>query len=453
MKPETNIKEEQKQNINGNNSNNSDNEYMKYVALFCLIIQTVAVIFFMRISRIKKSENDELYFNSCAVVMSEILKLLSSLLIVLYSNNFNMVEFYNTLRFEVFNSFKTNILVGVPGLLYVVQNNLLFIALSNLSGAVYHVTYQLKILATAILSVIILNKQLSKIRWLSLLLLTIGAVLVQTGKSSESKTPNNSGLVAENTDNFLGLCSVLLACFTSGLAGVFVEKLLKDSKTSIWGRNVQLALYGIIFGLIGCLTGKEGLEISQKGFFFGFNTLVWFVIILQAIGGIIVAAVLKYADNILKCFGNSFSIIMSCILSWYLGDYSITLNFFAGSVLVIWSIFIYGLERAFPCSEYLLKLKLILKRNSRNKIIAKYKNLRESSSEASFDFNDQNSGTRNNHLNSLNNQNKNSNILSNSKFKNINNFINQQNQNRDNYGEIDDVIPKGLQMAIISSGV
>ncbi|OII72442.1 nucleotide-sugar transporter [Cryptosporidium ubiquitum] len=408
----------------------------------------------MRISRIRKSENDELYFNSCAVVTSEVLKLFCSLIIILYTNNFNINEFYNTLRFDVFNSLKSIILVGVPGLLYVVQNNLLFIALSNLSGAVYHVTYQLKILATAVISVIILNKQLSKIRWLSLLLLTIGAVLVQTGKSSQSTTSNSPGSEFENTDNFLGISSVLLACFTSGLAGVFLEKLLKDSKTSIWGRNMQLALYGTIFGFIGCLTGKEGLEISQKGFFYGFNSLVWLVICLQAIGGIIVAAVLKYADNILKCFGNSLSIIMSCILSWYLGDYSITLNFFIGSVLVIWSIFIYGLERAFPCSDYLLKLRLVLKRNSRNKIITKYKNLRESSSEASFDFSGYNSEVGNNYPSNINTQNNNnSNNMSNNKFKNFNKFIHPQKQNRDNNSDIDDVIPKGLQMAIISSGV
>lgn len=38
------------------------------------------------------------------------------------------------------------------------QNNLLFISLSNLSGAVYQVTYQLKILTTAVLSVVILGK-------------------------------------------------------------------------------------------------------------------------------------------------------------------------------------------------------------------------------------------------------------------------------------------------------
>lgn len=419
---------------------------MKYVALTCLIAQTVAVIFFMRVSRIRKSENDELYFNSCAVVMSEILKLVCSLLIILYSKNFDVFEFAKTLRLEVFNSVKSNILVGVPGLLYVVQNNLLFIALSNLSGAVYHVTYQLKILATAILSVLIMNKQLSKIRWLSLLLLTTGAVLVQTGKSSESGSKDSTGLGIERSDNFLGVCSVLLACFTSGLAGVFLEKLLKDSKTSIWGRNIQLALYGTVFGLVGCVTGKEGLEVSQKGFFHGFNSLVWLVILLQAVGGIIVAAVLKYADNILKCFGNSLSIIMSCILSWYLGDYSISLNFFVGSILVIWSIFIYGLEKALPGCGQLRKLRLILKRNSRNKAIAKYKNLREASSEASFDFSEHNPAVKNLHSSSQSNNHV-------SKLKNISNFIHLHNQNRHNNTDIDDVLPKGLQMAIISSGV
>ncbi|KAJ1609461.1 nucleotide-sugar transporter [Cryptosporidium canis] len=444
MKLETNSPEEQ-QSQSGNVKNES-NEYMKYVALACLIIQTVAVIFFMRVSRIKKSEDDRLYFNSCAVVMSELLKLICSLLIILYCNNFSISEFTKTLKFEVFNSIKSNILVGVPGLLYVVQNNLLFIALSNLSGAVYHVTYQLKILATAILSVLIMNKQLSKVRWLSLLLLTTGAVLVQTGKSGES----GSGTGAN--DNFLGVCSVLLACFTSGLAGVFLEKLLKDSKTSIWGRNVQLALYGTVFGLIGCFTGKEGLEIAQYGFFHGFNSLVWLVIFLQAVGGIIVAAVLKYADNILKCFGNSLSIIMSCILSWYLGDYSITGHFFVGSVLVIWSIFIYGLEKVLPFSGQLYKLRLILKRNSRNRIIAKYKNLREPSFETSFDLNDATPGAKSLHFGNGNSQNSNH-MNSNNKYKNINNFIHLQYQNRDDHGEIDDVIPKGLQMAIISSGV
>ena len=47
------------------------------------------------------------------------------------------------------------------------------------------------------------------------------------------------------------------------------------------------------------------------------------------------AMVIKYADNILKGFATSLSIILSSILSVFLFDYNITLMFTFGGVLVI----------------------------------------------------------------------------------------------------------------------
>lgn len=39
---------------------------------------------------------------------------------------------------------------------------------------------------------------------------------------------------------FMGLLAVLVACFSSGFAGVYFEKILKESKQSVWVRNIQL---------------------------------------------------------------------------------------------------------------------------------------------------------------------------------------------------------------------
>ena len=40
----------------------------------------------------------------------------------------------------------------------------------------------------------------------------------------------------------IGLVAVLIACFSSGFAGVYFEKLLKGSKVSLWMRNVVLGM-------------------------------------------------------------------------------------------------------------------------------------------------------------------------------------------------------------------
>lgn len=39
---------------------------------------------------------------------------------------------------------------------------------------------------------------------------------------------------------FVGVMAVLVACCSSGFAGVYFEKILKESKQSVWIRNIQL---------------------------------------------------------------------------------------------------------------------------------------------------------------------------------------------------------------------
>ena len=55
------------------------------------------------------------------------------------------------------------------------------------------------------------------------------------------------------------------------------------------------------------------------------------------------AMVIKYADNILKGFATSLSIVLSSILSVFLFDYSITLMFTVGGGLVISAVYLYSI--------------------------------------------------------------------------------------------------------------
>lgn len=121
-----------------------------------------------------------------------------------------------------------------------------------------------------------------------------------------------------------------------------MEKMFKDSKFSLWSRNVWLALYSILVSVIGILFKNPSLLLPSN-FFHGYTFWSWLAVVLLAVGGLIIAMVLKYADNILKAFGNSVSILVSSLISVYLFHFVITKNFFLGCALVMGAIVLYSM--------------------------------------------------------------------------------------------------------------
>ena len=141
----------------------------------------------------------------------------------------------------------------------------------------------------------------------------------------------------------IGVGAVIAACLTSGFSGVYFEKILKGSDVSIWLRNIQLGFFGLLFSLAGVYT-YDGRAVLESGFFHGYNSIVWTVVTLQAFGGLVIAVVIKYADNILKGFATSISIVLSCVMSYFLlNDFVPTVYFLIGAVLVIVAVFLYSL--------------------------------------------------------------------------------------------------------------
>lgn len=59
--------------------------------------------------------------------------------------------------------------------------------------------------------------------------------------------------------------------------GVYFEKVLKSSNTSLWVRNIQMYISGIAVTLFGVYV-TDGGKIAEKGFFFGYTPWVCFVV-------------------------------------------------------------------------------------------------------------------------------------------------------------------------------
>ncbi|KAJ1921701.1 hypothetical protein H4219_000434 [Mycoemilia scoparia] len=179
------------------------------------------------------------------------------------------------------------------------------------------------------------------LKWASLVLLVTGVVLTQVQKFSINRNDPEDNQIKSASTLTIGLFAIFMACMSSGLSGVYFEKILKGSTTSLWVRNLQLSLFSLAISAGGIIMFDMG-AVKENGFFYGYTLSTWGAIVSQAAGGIIVALVVKYADNILKGFATSISIIISSIVSIWMFDFYPGAYFLVGAVLVIYASITYG---------------------------------------------------------------------------------------------------------------
>ena len=82
-----------------------------------------------------------------------------------------------------------------------------------------------------------------------------------------------SKAVDDSHNAWVGTLAVLGMAGCSGLAGVYVESVLKarDSQFDLWDRNIQLSLYGLLFALLSmALTPSEQQFFATHSFFHGY---------------------------------------------------------------------------------------------------------------------------------------------------------------------------------------
>ena len=317
-------------------------KYLRAAVLVVLVLQTSLTVIFLRYSR--TNDHGEPYSPTTVVFLTECLKY-SLCLVLLVLSQGSLATSLSTFSQEVVGRPRETLSLAVPACLYTMQNNLLILALTNLDAATFQVTYQLKILTTAGFSVLLLERQLVRRQWVALVLLMVGVAMVQIPES-QSDTPDHQ------QDKLTGFTAVLVACFSSGYAGVFYEKLVKQgSQPSVIIRNLQLGLFSLLFSFSGMIYYSGG-EIRARGMFYGYTWSVITIIVLQSLGGLVVAATIKFADNILKGFATSISIIVSTVLSWYvLDDLLPGPHFLVGTVTVLGSSLLYGLPLSQLCGQ------------------------------------------------------------------------------------------------------
>jgi len=317
-----------------------------WAALATFAVQNGFAVLIMRWSKVKAQTP---YSSQVAVLMQEVaVKLPLSLV-------FYVIECQGLLSAisSILSDLRTRPMewaqLAVPAVLYTIQNTLLYVGYANVEAAVGQVTYQTKILWTALFSILVLGKRLSPVQWLALVVLALGVVTVQgSGDGTKGKRKKSrSASAGPEQIPALGIGALVGAAVCTAFASVYFERMLKGaSKPSLWLRNIQLAIYSSVIAVGGLLLSDD--PALDNGWLSGFGPVVWMSVTWQALGGIIVAVTIKYADNILRGFAQAVALIIGAIGSAVLFDFHLTATFWFGVALAIAAVFLYGAPAQTP---------------------------------------------------------------------------------------------------------
>jgi len=299
------------------------------------------------------------FLHSTAVIVVELLKLSFAIIYIqffelpqasksvdteerTYSGSNALISISRFVR----DDWRNTMLLIVPAGAYSLQMSLEYVAFANIDAATFSVLVQTKMLTAALFFWIVLKKKLCKRQLMSLLILTSGVMLCSIKNGAADSTTKTDG-----GDEFVGILATIGIAISSGFASVYTEKVIKSErnnkvKKSLAHMQAQLAIVSLV--ILGFYAvSQDHKVIWEKGFFYMFNGPAFLSCLNSAIGGLIVAAVLKYADSVLKGYATASSVVLTGIISKILFGTSLSIFYGIGMVNVVCAVLLYngaGLE-------------------------------------------------------------------------------------------------------------
>ncbi|KEI40213.1 uncharacterized protein L969DRAFT_86835 [Mixia osmundae IAM 14324] len=388
---------------------------LSLLSLVLLAVQnTLLVLLIYTVRRKSRIEETPAFAPSASLLFSESVKFIICIVLALVQSR-GLTPAFRSVRQHLEQS-KLPKQMAIPAGIYLIQNLLLYVAMGNLDPVTFQVTYQLKLAATALFSILLLGRTFTKQQYLAMALLTCGILAVQldlpkasppapvavtrsTGAAITQMTRKvirrlltartegvHEAAITQPPNAWLGILATVTSAFTSGFAGVYFEKVLKREQTSMPDEdrgdqysqvpieddskdsslnstplheesnvpqspkgvsilvmtNLILSFYTILAlpFVIASTKGMSGLRPAQLTT--GFGPLVWLIVLWQAMGGLLIAVVIKYADNVLKTFAITASIIASALIQIFAFGLRPGPVFAAGVLLSIASSWLYN---------------------------------------------------------------------------------------------------------------
>eukprot|EP01138_Halocafeteria_seosinensis_P001980 gb/GECG01002028.1/.p1 GENE.gb/GECG01002028.1/~~gb/GECG01002028.1/.p1 ORF type:complete len:409 (+),score=23.02 gb/GECG01002028.1/:1-1227(+) len=240
--------------------------------------------------------------------------------------------------------FKRSWIFAIPSVLYMVDNNLMYVILIFIAPATQQLLWNVKIIWTAVLFRFFLKRILTRLQWGALLLLLVGVITTQSSKFLH-EDGKQEVMTAETHDLLVGASLVLIGSFFSSLAAVYTEYVLKSQSTGndFWERNINMYIYGALFNACALLI-KDGTNVFQRGMFYEYNIFTVMLVLDTAFNGLSTAGIYRYLDNITGVLAHVTAMLAVIAVSVWLFDFTINIVVTCGFCACVIGIWLYHHE-------------------------------------------------------------------------------------------------------------
>ncbi|ETN41475.1 uncharacterized protein HMPREF1541_03411 [Cyphellophora europaea CBS 101466] len=184
---------------------------------------------------------------------------------------------------------------GHLALLYATINNTVFVLFELADPGTISLIKSGITLITALVLMLTLGTKIAKLQWIAIALQVCGLIVTQYH-------PGTGSVYPIYTYAILGFQT-----FCSAVAGVYNQHLLKSQDSSMHAQNMALYTFGMCINTVVHFIIST-IKSDEPGFFHGFNQIGPILVIVSSVlNGLVITAVYKYADALIKCFATAFS--------------------------------------------------------------------------------------------------------------------------------------------------
>mmetsp|Transcript_10653 Transcript_10653/g.28209 ORF Transcript_10653/g.28209 Transcript_10653/m.28209 type:complete len:379 (+) Transcript_10653:79-1215(+) len=245
------------------------------------------------------------YDTAAAVLVAETIKLVFAIVWVFACNRISLT--WDMPKAWLYESMD----LLVVACLFALQNQLSFLIIERLGAGLFMILGNLKIVFTCVFMRVLLDKEFAIAQWLAVALLTISAILVKFpvlfGIKHDEFTSQGSLVI--------GFLLLLVSAISSGLASVKNEVILKSGAGTseampFMAKNAVLYFWGFWINIVSWyLWGKQPILAVFAG--------RWCIasVVMMAGMGLACAVILRYLDNVVRCFSSVAQVLLTVAMS------------------------------------------------------------------------------------------------------------------------------------------